>query len=334
MKRLVKFVPLVIILVTLGGCYSSCGPIHIGSPSYTLTWNPEVSGFSNVNLTLTPIIPPKALSWKPSDYVQVDLTVGNFSFSTDDPAYQCLETVATTVLPIIFAPESEVISGFNAINDFLIAYHACGQFVQTSHANLASLGGIAENNLIFFQITGQKMVSQTANGQEYTPSGPVGGPTPTPTPTPTVTSVPTLRQTSFSLPKDATPNNNGYIGPFCCTGRTVTVFTTDNQAVGYIYFYSWHGQAYNIDSTHSIAPDISFLVSGASDLANAASSQQQSSINFMAAKMTAGASRSGQAGRLSFTATIQNATLETFSGQTYYDMGSVTATMSVSLIAS
>lgn len=197
MKKLVKFVPLVIILVTLGGCYASCGPIHIGSPSYTLTWNPEVSGFPNVNLTLTPIIPPKALSWKPSDYVLVDLTVGNFSFSTDDPAYQCLETVATTVLPIIFAPQSEVISGFNAINDFLIAYHACGQFVQTSHANLASLGGIAENNLIFFQITGQKMVSQAANGQGLTPFGSVGGNTPTPIPT--FTPTPTLNATATAM---------------------------------------------------------------------------------------------------------------------------------------
>ena len=49
-------------------------------------------------------------------------------------------------------------------------YHACGQFVQTSHASLASLGGTAENNLIFFQITGQKMVSQAANGQELSPT--------------------------------------------------------------------------------------------------------------------------------------------------------------------
>jgi len=74
-------------------------------------------------------------------------------------------------------------------------YHACGQFVQTSHANLASLGGIAENDLIFFEITGQKMVSQAANGQELSPFGPVGGKTPTPTPTftPTLPPPPTVR---------------------------------------------------------------------------------------------------------------------------------------------
>lgn len=179
-------------LVTLGGCYYSCGSLHIGNPcdacTYALTWNPMVSGFPNVNLTLTPIVPPKALSARPSDYVQVNLTVGTFSFSTDDPAYQCLETVATTVLPIILAPQSEAISGFAAISDFLVVYQACGQFVQTSHVNLVALGGIATKELIFFHITGQRMVSRAANGQELAPSGPIGSTTPTPTlpPPPTV----------------------------------------------------------------------------------------------------------------------------------------------------
>src|SRR5215469_15340480 len=160
MKRLIKLVPLVIVLATLGGCYVSCGSgVPPANPSYyTLIWNPEMSGFPNVNLTLTPIIPPKALSWKPSDYVKANLTVGDFSVSTDDPTYQCLETVATTVLPIIFAPQSEI-SDFAAINDFLVGYQDCGQFLQTSHADMASLGGIAAKELIFFRVTGQKMVS-------------------------------------------------------------------------------------------------------------------------------------------------------------------------------
>jgi hypothetical protein len=63
MKYLVKFVPLVIVLATLGGC-SSCTPTSTitwaPTPTYTLIWNPAMSGFPNVNLTLTPIIPPKA----------------------------------------------------------------------------------------------------------------------------------------------------------------------------------------------------------------------------------------------------------------------------------
>ena len=245
MKKLGKFVPLVIILVTLGGCYASCGPVHFGSPSYTLTWNPEVSGFPNVDLTLTPIIPPKALSWKPSDYVQVDLTVGNFSFSTDNPDYQCLETVATTVLPIIFAPQREVVSGFTAMNDFLIVYHACGQFVQTTHANLASLGGIAENELIFFQITGQKMVSQAGNGQGLTPFGSVGGNTPTPTlpPPPTVlpsgpgggnTPTPTLPPSPTVQILSPTAGVSYYIPP-----SSKVALALSSQASADVISYAW-----------------------------------------------------------------------------------------------
>lgn len=195
--------------VTLSFCNSS--------NSYTLTWHPGVSGFPDVTLTLTPVIPPKALSLKPSDYVQVDLKVDNFSFSTNDPAYQCLETVAATTLPIILAPENEVISGFAAINDFLIVYQACGQFVQTSHANLASRGGIAAKELIFFKITGQKMVSRAANGQELSPLNLPQSPTVTPSITPTqITPTPppptlTVIPTGFNGNKDCSYGaNNGW----------------------------------------------------------------------------------------------------------------------------
>ncbi len=177
-----RTVILVVCILSVTSCTVTLSFCGSSSNSYTLTWHPGVSGFPDVTLTLTPVIPPKALSLKPSDYVQVDLNVGGFSFSTNDPAYQCLETIAATTLPIFLAPENEVISGFAAINDFLIVYQACGQFVQTSPVNLASRGGIAAKELIFFQITGQKMVSRAANGQELTPFGPVGGPTPTPTP--------------------------------------------------------------------------------------------------------------------------------------------------------
>ncbi len=181
---------LVLVLSGVGGYVVISLGNPCGSCSYTLTWNPVISGFPNVDLTLTPIVPPKPLSLKPTDYAQVPLTVGKFSFSTDDPAYQCLEADAATALPIILAPENEVISGFGAINDFLIVYQACGKFVQTSHANLASLGGMAAKQLIFFRITGQKMVSRAADGQEYTPFGPVFGTIPTPTPpTPPMLSV-------------------------------------------------------------------------------------------------------------------------------------------------
>ncbi len=195
--------------VTLSFCNSS--------NSYTLTWHPGISGFPDVTLTLTPVIPPKALDAKPSSYVQVDLKVGsNFEFSTNDPKYKCLETVAATVLPILLAPENEVIGGFAAVSDFLVVYQACGQFVQHPSAKLASLGGIAGKALIFFQATGQKLVS-TANGQELSPLNLPQSPTVTPSITPTqITPTPpppalTVIPTGFNGNKDCSYGaNNGW----------------------------------------------------------------------------------------------------------------------------
>lgn len=187
MKNLRSWLRTIILLVcilSVTACtvtLSFCEP----SNSYTLIWHPGVSGFPDVTLTLTPVIPPKALDAKPSSYVQVDLKVGsNFEFSTNDPKYQCLETIAATVLPILLAPENEVIGGFTAVSDFLVVYQACGQFVQRPPAKLASLGGIAGKALIFFQATGQKLVS-TANGQELSPLNLPQSSTVTPSITPT-----------------------------------------------------------------------------------------------------------------------------------------------------
>jgi hypothetical protein len=183
LRSWLRTVSLVACVLSLTACSLSFA--RTSSNSYALTWHPGVSGFPDVTLTLTPVIPPKALDLKPSNYVQVDLKVGsNFEFSTDDPKYQCLETVAATTLPILFAPEGEVISGFEAVSNFLVIYQACGQFLQTSPVKLASSVGAAAQELIFFQITGQKMVSQTANGQELSPLNlPAHSNAPTPTPT-------------------------------------------------------------------------------------------------------------------------------------------------------
>jgi len=70
-----------------------------------------------------------------------------------------------------------------------------------------------------------------------------------------------LAKTSFSLPDDGVEMKNAKVGPFCCTGNFVIVRSSDGDAVGYIYFYSWKGQAYNVEGD-SIVPDISigFLV--------------------------------------------------------------------------
>lgn len=69
---------------------------------------------------------------------------------------------------------------------------------------------------------------------------------------------------SFEFP-GGQDNNNQTIGDFCCTGQTHTVLTSNNTPIGYAYFFTWQGQAYNINNT-SIAPNFEILISGATDL--------------------------------------------------------------------
>jgi hypothetical protein len=78
-----------------------------------------------------------------------------------------------------------------------------------------------------------------------------------------------LEQSSFSFPGDAEPNDNNAIGPFCCTGQTVTVNHKDGYAVGYVYYFNSHGQAFigpTEDST--IYPNLEIEVAALEDAAN------------------------------------------------------------------
>jgi len=77
-----------------------------------------------------------------------------------------------------------------------------------------------------------------------------------------------LQKYSFRLPGDGQRNNNGSIGPFCCTGQTAIIRRADGIPVGYAYFFSWKGQAYKTGADSSTAPDIQILVSALSDLAD------------------------------------------------------------------
>jgi hypothetical protein len=142
-----------------------------------------------------------------------------------------------------------------------------------------------------------------------------------------------LRQTSFHFPGDGTPNQNQQIGPFCCTGETATLRADDEKIVGYIYFYSWQGQAVN-KGDHSFAPDVEILVSGVGDLSKEDSEQVKSSIPFKASELSPGATGTTTAGVLSFKATVQNATRETIGGVTYVDIGSLVVVVDLTLASS
>lgn len=161
---------------------------------------------------------------------------------------------------------------------------------------------------------------------------PTGTATPSPRPSPTPTATPTqattgLSQSSFSLPGEATPNNGGTIGPFCCRGRTVTVTTPDGAVVGYAYWFQWSGQAYDEFrsgiGTDSFYPNIRVLVAEVGG--------SSTSIDFAAAELSAGASRSIATGRLTFVVTIGSAEQRSYGGGTYVWGSSLTATLGVSL---
>jgi len=139
----------------------------------------------------------------------------------------------------------------------------------------------------------------------------------------------TLQRKSFRFPEEAQPNNNGSIGPFCCTGRTVTVRRADGGPVGYAYFFAWKGQAYKTSPNSSKAPDIQILVSGLANLADLHSESRGNAICFSAQEMSPGASRSARAGALDFKVTILEATQ--LNGGKYFDMGSVAAQLDVSV---
>jgi hypothetical protein len=136
--------------------------------------------------------------------------------------------------------------------------------------------------------------------------------------TPSISS-PRLDRTRFYLPGDGIRNNNQRIGPFCCTGETAIVYTNRGYPAGYVYFFGWVGQSYNVGDT-SIAPDIQILVSGLANLSKPTSQQLQNVISFRASEMRPGVSRSARAGSLYYTVTIERAKIR---DGNFFDMGSV-----------
>lgn len=180
--------------------------------------------------------------------------------------------------------------------------------------------------------TATPTVSATATATTPPSPTPTATATPSPTPSPTPTAVPTqagtgLARTSFALPGDATPNNGGTIGPFCCRGRTVTVTAADGSVAGYAYWFQWTGQAYDeVRSgvgTDSFYPNIRVLVAEVGG--------SSTSIDFGAGELAAGVSRSVVTGRLTFVVTIGSAEQRSYAGGTYVWGSSLSATLGVSL---
>jgi len=139
-----------------------------------------------------------------------------------------------------------------------------------------------------------------------------------------------LRQSRFVFPMDGQPNNNGPIGPFCCTGRTATLSTVDGYVVGHVYYHDFRGGV-SVDNT-SFATDLTLLISAAVDPSNPESPHEKREINFRAEEMEFKASRSVNVGALSFLAWIGKAPRRTIDGQVRYMRGSVEVWLQVSVL--
>lgn len=130
--------------------------------------------------------------------------------------------------------------------------------------------------------------------------------------------------------------NNARVGPFCCTGSVVIVRSPDGDPVGYIYFYSWEGQAYKVEGG-SIVPDVSLLVSepaALTTLGNDGADQPTSQIEFQAAQLNP-QSQWIKAGLLQYRATVLDFKLQRGPlFQPYFKMGSLKILVDVRLATS
>jgi hypothetical protein len=140
-----------------------------------------------------------------------------------------------------------------------------------------------------------------------------------------------LSRSTFVLPGGGKKNENKQIGPFCCTGETATVLSTRGEHLGYVHFFFWDGQAYNI-ADYSIFPNIKISVSGAADLANPGSTQQESSVLFRPGDFAAGKNkRVTRAGQLCYAIELERAKLERYRGRRFFKSGTPGAKVKVSL---
>jgi hypothetical protein len=113
-RRSLKFGSLVILMVALLIFTTSCKPNpDTGKYSYMFTVG------SNILVGLRAIIPPLKISDNPTDYLEVNVDVGSFHFSTTDPAFQCFVSLGIEALHIFTSKNPEY------LGLFIAAYNDC-----------------------------------------------------------------------------------------------------------------------------------------------------------------------------------------------------------------
>lgn len=182
------------------------------SYTYTFTGTFHDPSFPSITINVTPLVPPKALSALPSDYVQVQVTVGTLTFSTDDPQYQCIQGL----VPLLFEEEL----AYPGV--FLAVYNNCGSIVDRGPEGLMTISRPlvgASGLYVMFTIPHDSVCSTNASGRRLclaTPPTPVP---PTPTPTPPPVPPPTWSVSPTAL--DASS---------CSQGPTCTVTLTEDSS--------------------------------------------------------------------------------------------------------
>ena len=125
-----------------------------------------------------------------------------------------------------------------------------------------------------------------------------------------------LSQSMFQFPADG---QTGQVGPFCCSGRTVTVRARDGAVLGYAYFYDF-GPAYN-------QGDTSYSTSFAILVADAEGNERR--IEFEAKDVYRSDTGSAQVGELVFVVMVTHVDLKSSPDQRVFDMGTLTVELSV-----
>jgi hypothetical protein len=142
----------------------------------------------------------------------------------------------------------------------------------------------------------------------------------------------TLVQSNFDFPSDG---QTGLIGPFCCTGKTVTITARDGETLGYAYFYDWKGSAYNVGST-SYATDFDVLVAAKETGALDAAAVLKGDLDFDAHQLKAGTSKSVEVRDLVFTVDVTHVDIKDdiqgLQGAPYLDLGTLRVHLSVETV--
>lgn len=131
---------------------------------------------------------------------------------------------------------------------------------------------------------------------------------------------------SFAFPTDGVPNNNGYVGPFCCTGKTGIVKDAKGAAIGYAYFYGFGDGGVNFGDK-SGASTFSVHVAARSNLTDPSSPLSLGEIDFAVEDLKVGVAKSAIVGSLEFEVVIDHVDIVLIQDQSYFDMQSIAASV-------